>query len=104
MVQAPHDLKGTLQASLAAANRSQADSGGSSKESSKFAMLKETLEVALKALDEKQQVDSVALSGLSKWVADWIPDIDDPLLDRLDEMEQQLEKVWQPAESQRPAN
>lgn len=91
MVQAPHDFRGTLQAALAAASRGQADSSGASIESpTKFAMLKDILQAALKALDEQKQVDRVGLSGLSKWVADWIPDIEDPLLDRLDEMEQQL--------------
>jgi hypothetical protein len=93
MAQAPNDLKSLLQAAIAAANRSQAEASGSPRQApAKFLVLKETLEAAIKALDEQEPVDKAALSGISKWVADWIPDIEDPLLDRLSEVEQQVAK------------
>jgi hypothetical protein len=91
VTQEAHDLESTIRAALAAANESQADPSGSPSEApTKVSILKDTLQSALKALDERRPVDKVALSGLSKWVADWIPDIDDPLLDRLADVEQQL--------------
>lgn len=90
MIQASQDMRNALQAALAAVNRSQAGATSSPNAVAKFAMLRDILESALRAIDERQPLEKASLSGLSKWVADWIPDVEDPLLARLDEMEQQL--------------
>lgn len=94
MVQKPSDLRSMLQAALVATRHSQEESSESSRAApAKFAVLRDTLEAALKAVEEQRPVDKSALAGISKWVADWIPDEEDPLLDRLDELEQQIEKI-----------
>lgn len=94
MVQRPSDLRGTLQAALVATERSQADSSSSPRAApAKFAMLRDTLQNALRAVESNQAIDKTALDGISKWVADWIPDEEDPLLDRLDEVEQQIARI-----------
>lgn len=93
MVQRPSDLKGSLRAAIAAVNSNLQDTKAVTampRTAEKFAKLRATLESALHAVENDRQVDRASLTLISKWVADWIPNDDDPLLDRLDEVEQAL--------------
>lgn len=58
----------------------------------KYVILADTLSAALRALNSGAPLDRDSLVGVSKWVADWIPAHDDPLLDRLDDIERLLSK------------
>lgn len=88
MVMRSSDLRASLIAAIAAVDQAQLRvSPGSDPVLQKFTRARETLTSALHAIDSHETVNKAAFDGLSKWVADWIPEIDDPLLDSLDEVE-----------------
>jgi hypothetical protein len=60
--------------------------GGTDSVQRKFVDVRQTLESAIRDVDAGRPIDRTALVGLSRWVADWIPDIDDPLLGALEEV------------------
>jgi hypothetical protein len=85
------DLREALLRALAAIKVSKADVSGRADETySKFIQLEQTLNAALRDIELGQQVNHQTLRGLVKWVGDWIPDVDDPLLARLDQVEDSL--------------
>ena len=53
----------------------------------KLERLESTLQAALERLTIGQLSDSGGCTGLAKWVADWIPDLEHPLLEHLHKIE-----------------
>ena len=79
------DLRSGLHVALAEARRAKARAGGdAAAQAAQFDYLTAKLETALRDLD-RGTLPSIAL--LTKWVIDWIPDIDDPIVAALHQVE-----------------
>lgn len=93
MAETPASLRELLETAVADVRSAGNDSSLlSESQQKKYVMLGDTLSAALQALDSGAPLDRDSLVGISKWVADWIPADDDPLLDRLDDIERLLSK------------
>lgn len=91
MEETPVSLRELLATAIADVRSAESDSSVKSEsQREKYLMLGDTLAAALRALDSGTPLDGDSLVGISKWVADWIPEADDPLLDRLDDIERRL--------------
>jgi hypothetical protein len=53
-----------------------------------FDHLERELIGALEGARRGQEPDRDALAGLQRWVLDWIPDLDDPLVEAIDGLQQ----------------
>jgi hypothetical protein len=58
----------------------------------KLQQLEEKLKAALDEVRAGEQLETARMKGLVHWVADWIPDIDDPLLEAIYEVQRCTEE------------
>jgi hypothetical protein len=61
----------------------------------KLIRVEEILRQALGAVSHGDPVDYREVIGISRWIADWIPDIDDPLLDAAYAVEERAARLRQ---------
>lgn len=89
--QRPDHLRHLLVSALEAASCSETQSqvGGDSFRV-KFLALRGYLQTGLDCLDHGRPLNTAELAGLVRWVADWIPDVNDVLLNRLAKLEAAL--------------
>lgn len=69
----------------------------------KLIRVEEILRRTLAAVSSGDRFDYHEVEGLSRWIADWIPDIDDPLLDAayaVEERARQLPQAREDADGQ----
>lgn len=91
--QRPNQLRSLIVSALEAASRSEtrAEVRGETLQG-KFVALRGYLQTALDNLDNGKPLNTAELTGLVRWVADWIPDVNDVLLKRLAKLETALAK------------
>ena len=53
----------------------------------RLARLQEQLRTALQSAESGERLDGTVFAGVVRWVTDWIPDVDDPLVAALGQVE-----------------
>lgn len=70
----------------------------------KLIRVEEILRQALAAVSNGEPVDYREVIGISRWITDWIPDIDDPLLDAAYAVEERAARLRQDRHSADPVH